>query len=85
MIGEHDGDNQIDEDEDEIEVKPMLDGKSQTAHQFRLTIQGDEYKGIFRNEKMEWFHPKPRRKLKEEHVEEIEGKIHKKMKKHLDE
>ncbi|ASN06945.1 HicA family toxin-antitoxin system [Virgibacillus necropolis] len=85
LIGEHVSNNGESEDDDDIEVTPLLNDQSHTAHQFRLTIEGDEYKGIFRDDKMEWFHPKPRRKLKDEDVEEIEEKIHEKMKEHLDE
>jgi hypothetical protein len=50
---------------------------------FKLKIQGEEFKGIFKDGEIEWFHPKPRRKLKEERVEKVEEKVQQKMKEHL--
>ncbi|CAM4024069.1 hypothetical protein [Lederbergia lenta] len=67
-----------DETED-LEIKPMFDDKPQEAHIFKLTIQGNEYKGVFHEGKIQWLHPTPKRNFKEEHVEKIEEKIHEKM------
>lgn len=80
MLGEH-GVKDDDQLED-IEIEPMLKEFSREAHQFKLKIRGEVYKGIFRNDNIEWFHPKPRRKLKDDHVEEVEKKVHEKVKEH---
>ncbi|WP_439144826.1 DUF5342 family protein [Virgibacillus profundi] len=81
LLGEHD----VIEDLDEIEVTPVLKDQSYDAHQFKLNIDGEVFKGIVRDGKLEWFHPKPRRKLKDEKVEKVEKKVHEKMKEHLNE
>lgn len=83
LLGEHG----VAEDDalDNIEVEPMLKGKARQMHQFKLKIAGEEFKGTFENGKLEWFHPKPRRKLKDERVEKLEEKVQEKMKDHLEE
>lgn len=77
--------NPGDEDFDEFEVAPMFDQQVHEAHQFKLLIDGEEYKGLVRHGKLEWFHPKPRRKLNNDKVEKIEKQVQQKMKEHLDE
>lgn len=69
---------------DDMEVEPMLTDHSRELHMFKLKIQGEEFKGIFKDGEIEWFHPKPRRKMKEERVEKVEEKVQKKMKEHLE-
>lgn len=68
---------------DRMEIEPMLVDHSRELHMFKLKIQGEEFKGIFKDGEIEWFHPKPRRKMKDERVEEVEEKVHEKMKEHL--
>lgn len=68
------------DDTEDIEIEPMENNQSRKLHMFKLKIQGEEYKGTFRNGQIEWFHPKPVRKLKDERVEKIEEKVHEKMK-----
>lgn len=72
------------EDED-IDVMPMFDNQTHEAYQFKLSISGEDFMGIVRDDKLEWFHPKPRRKLDEAHVEKIEEKVHEKVKEHKEE
>lgn len=79
LLGEH-GVKEL-EDED-IDITSMFDKQTHEAHQFKLTILGDEFKGIVRGGRLEWFHPKPRRKLEDAHVEKIEEKVHEKVKEH---
>lgn len=81
-------DNKVDpadEEFDEFEVTPMFNQQIHEAHQFKLLIDGEEYKGLVRQGKLEWFHPKPRRKLNNAKVEKIEEQVQQKMKSHLDE
>ncbi|WP_087974711.1 DUF5342 family protein [Oceanobacillus rekensis] len=68
---------------DTLEVEPMLTDHSRELHMFKLKIQGEEFKGIFKDGEIEWFHPKPRRKLKDERVEKVEEKVQQKMNEHL--
>ncbi|GIN59465.1 MULTISPECIES: hypothetical protein [Lederbergia] len=74
-----------DEDLDNLEVEPMFPDQVHQVHQFKLDIEGEQFKGMIRNGKLEWFHPKPRRKLANDKVEKVEKQIHEKVKKHIDE
>ena len=70
---------------EEIEVEPMLVNQSHELHSFKLKIQGEEFKGIFRkNGEIEWFHPKPRRKVNSERVDRVEEQVQKKMKNEIE-
>ncbi len=81
LLSDHD----VIEDVEGIEVKPILEEHSRDAHQFKLTINGEEFKGMVHDGELEWFHPKPRRKMKDEHVKKVEKKVHEKMRQHLNE
>lgn len=74
----------IKDETDDMEIEPMLNNSARQLHMFKLKIQGEEFKGTFKNGEIEWFHPKPRRKLKEERVEKVEEKVQEKMKEHFD-
>ncbi|MEC5423158.1 HicA family toxin-antitoxin system [Virgibacillus sp. C22-A2] len=80
LLGEHG----IRDETDDMEIEPMLTDHSRELNMFKLKIQGEEFKGIFRNGEIEWFHPKPRRKIKAERVEKVEKKVQEKVKKHLE-
>lgn len=79
LLGEHG----VKEDVEDIEVKKLFPNRKHEAHEFKLKIQGEEYKGLFQDDKIEWFYPKPQQKVKEEQVEKLEEKVHEKMKEHL--
>lgn len=81
LLGEHD----VIEDVDGIEVETILENHPRDAHHFKLTIDGEEFKGIRLDGKIEWFHPKPRRKIREERVQEVEKQVHVKVKQHVEE
>lgn len=68
----------------DLEIEPLENNQSRKLHMFKLKIQGEEYKGTFQNGEIEWFHPKPVRKLEDERVEKIEEKVQEKMKEHFD-
>ncbi|ARF18859.1 HicA family toxin-antitoxin system [Sporosarcina ureae] len=70
---------------DNIEIERSISSNQARPLQiFKLKIQGEEFKGTFINGEIEWFHPKPRRKLKEERVKKIEEDVQKKLKDHLE-
>lgn len=74
-------DHGIENETDDIEIKPMFDDNPHDGHIFKLTIQGNEYTGVFHNGQIQWLHPKPTRKFNEDHIEKIEEKIHEKIEK----
>ncbi|MBY0221448.1 HicA family toxin-antitoxin system [Mammaliicoccus sciuri] len=70
---------------DAIEIERSLsNNQTRPLQMFKLKIQGEEYKGTFINGEIEWFHPKPRRKLKDERVKKIEEDVQKKLTEHLE-
>ncbi|PIC79545.1 HicA family toxin-antitoxin system [Sporosarcina sp. P18a] len=70
---------------DNIEIEQSNSGsQTRPLQSFKLKIQGEEFKGTFINGKIEWYHPKPRRKLEEERVKKIEEDVEKKLKEHLE-
>lgn len=82
LLGEHG----VRDETDDIEIEPMLNNQTaRNMHLFKLKIQGEEFKGTFNdNGEIEWFHPKPRRKLEDERVEKLEEKVQEKMKDHTE-
>ncbi|MYL57406.1 DUF5342 family protein [Virgibacillus halodenitrificans] len=84
LLNEHDTKDELESMEgvEGIKVTPMLEDQSHEAHQFKLNIDGEEFKGMVRDGKLEWFHPKPRRKLKDARVDKVEEKVYQKMKEH---
>lgn len=77
LMEEHRGEDEP----DDIQIKPMFDDKPHEGHVFKLTVQGNEYTGFFRDEEIQWLDPKPRHTLKDYRVEKIEEKIYEKVKK----
>lgn len=65
---------------DEMEVEKMLTGKARDKQMFKLKINGESFKGTFVNGGIEWFHPKPRRKMADERVKKVEEQVYKKFK-----
>lgn len=74
LLGEHGIASMI----DDIEMKPVFEDTAHERHQFILNVQGHEYKGYVQDEEIHWFHPHPKQKLTQEHVEAIETEIHEK-------
>lgn len=66
-----------------FEVKRLFANQAHERHQFKLSIQGTDYKGIFHKRQIQWFHPHPERTFEEEHVESIENQVHEIMDNHL--
>lgn len=68
----------ISSDAKELEVKPVFEDKAYKRHQFTLKVRGEQYKGFVHEDEIQWFHPQPKQKLKDEQVEAIEAEIHEK-------
>ncbi|MFC7363925.1 MULTISPECIES: hypothetical protein [Bhargavaea] len=63
-------------DIEKIEVKPAFEDRPHERRQFALTVQGEEFKGLVHEGEIQWFHPQPHQKLEDEHVEELENRVH---------
>ncbi|WP_243458108.1 YheE family protein [Sporosarcina sp. Te-1] len=60
----------------EIEVKPMFEGQIHERQQFKVTIDGNDYQGIYHEGDIDWFHPHPENDLSDAHVDHIESQVH---------
>lgn len=69
---------------DDMEVKPMFIDQTHDIHEFKLMIQGNEYKGIFRDDDIQWYHPKPSRYIEDERVKKVEEKVQEKIQQHIE-
>jgi hypothetical protein len=72
LLGQHGISNWI----NDIEMKPVFEDRPHERRQVILKVQGDEFKGFVHEGEIQWFHPHPKQKLKDEHVEAIEKEIH---------
>ncbi|MGE8081643.1 hypothetical protein [Peribacillus loiseleuriae] len=63
----------------DIEIKQVFEDRPHERSQFIFKVQGDEFKGFVQEGEIQWFHPHPKQKLKDEHVETIETEIHEKV------
>lgn len=81
MLGYH----EVIDDIEDIEIGRMLNKahSPSDAHRFKLRTQGEEFKGVYRDDNIDWFHPKPQCKLKLDEIEELEKKVHKRVKGHI--
>ena len=74
LLGEHGVSSGI----DDLEVTPVFEDRPHERRQVTLTVQEHEFKGFIHEGEIHWFHPHPKQKLKDEHVEAIETEIHEK-------
>ena len=75
LLGEHGVSSWI----DDIEMTQVFEDRPHERRQVTLKVQGQEYKGFVHEGEIHWFHPHPKQKLKDEHVEAIETEIHEKV------
>ncbi|MFK2825382.1 DUF5342 family protein [Bacillus sp. B190/17] len=61
---------------EDFEVKPLFEDQVHERHQFTLNVHGNQYQGIFHDEKIHWFHPHPERSLEADHLKAVESKVH---------
>jgi hypothetical protein len=59
-----------------LEVEKIFEDQVHERHKFKLSIQGDDYSGIYHKGEVQWFHPQPRNNFEDNHIDEIESSIH---------
>ncbi|MFF2457785.1 hypothetical protein [Peribacillus simplex] len=69
----------------DLELKPAFEDRLHERQQFSLQVQGKEFKGFIHEGEIQWFHPQPKQKLKEDLIEAIETEIHQKVAKQVNE
>ncbi|MCM3745067.1 YheE family protein [Sporosarcina luteola] len=62
-----------------IQVKEMFKGQVHEHVKFSVTIDGNDYQGLYNEGEINWFRPHPREQLADHHVEKIEAKAHEKI------
>ncbi len=50
-----------------IVITPLFEGQVNERFQFTLNIEGQDYRGIFHDQKVQGFQPQPNEKLEKEH------------------
>ena len=60
----------------DLELKPAFEDRIHERQQFTLQVQGEEFKGFVHKGEIQWFHPHPKQKLEDEHVQAIESEVH---------
>ncbi|WP_191991974.1 DUF5342 family protein [Bacillus aerolatus] len=67
-----------------FEVKKLFENQIHERHQFSMNIEGNDYRGIYRDGEINWFNPMPIQTLKEIHFEAIESKVHELMEEYFE-
>lgn len=44
-------------------ITPLFEGQANERFQFKVKIEGHDYRGIFHNEEVQWFYPHPQHKV----------------------
>lgn len=63
----------------DFEIIQAFQDRPHERRQVILKVIGEEFKGFVHKGEIRWFHPHPKQKLNDEHVEMIETKIHEKV------
>ncbi|WP_318615093.1 hypothetical protein [Sporosarcina sp. YIM B06819] len=64
-------------------ITPLFEGQAHERCQFKLNIEGNDYRGIFHNDEVQWFHPHPHHKIETEKINFVESNVHNLMTNHL--
>ncbi|MFS0691152.1 hypothetical protein AB1K89_18160 [Sporosarcina sp. 179-K 8C2 HS] len=64
----------------DIRVKEMFRGQVHEHVRFSVTIDGNDYHGLYNDGEINWFRPYPEIRLEDHHVEQIEAKAYEKIK-----
>jgi hypothetical protein len=63
----------------DIEMKQAFEDRPHERRQVILNVEGAEFKGFVHEGEIQWFHPHPKQKLQDMHIEAIETEIHEKV------
>ncbi|HEY4554608.1 MAG TPA: hypothetical protein VIG80_15550 [Bacillaceae bacterium] len=65
---------------DDFEIDTVFEDRVYQRYAFTFKIDGDEFKGHFHEDDIQWLHPHPKQMVGEEKIDAIESMIHKLMK-----
>lgn len=61
---------------DDFEVDSKFKNRPHERHEFKLTINGREYKGDYHNGKIDWLNPHPKENVDPDELQAVETEIH---------
>ena len=64
--------------------KKMFEDHLHERYQFSLNHRGNNYKGMYHNGAISWFHPQPQNDLEDEHLNNLEEEVHERLQNHLE-
>ncbi|MHA6261413.1 hypothetical protein ACXYMX_16235 [Sporosarcina sp. CAU 1771] len=56
-------------------MTPFFEGQAHERFHFKLNIEGNDYRGLFHNEEVHWFHPQPYNKIEVDDLNFIESSV----------
>jgi hypothetical protein len=57
-------------------ITPLFEGQANERFQFKLNIEGNDYRGIFYDNEVQWFQPHPHSKIEKDDVNFVEANVH---------
>jgi hypothetical protein len=55
-------------------AEPLFEGRTYEHHQFIMTINGEEFKGVFKDDEINWYQPQP--VVENDYRIEVEKHVH---------
>lgn len=57
-------------------IKPLCEGQINERLQFKINIEGNDYRGIFNDREIQWFHPQPYNRIDKDELNFVEANVH---------
>ncbi|MFJ7647166.1 hypothetical protein ACIQ1H_06435 [Lysinibacillus sp. NPDC097279] len=57
-------------------ITPLFEGNIHERFQFKINIEGIDYRGIYHDKEVQWFHPQPHSKINKDQLKSIEAYVH---------
>ncbi|MFS0593839.1 DUF5342 family protein [Cytobacillus horneckiae] len=64
---------------EDFEVETVFENRVHQRYAFTFNVQGDEFRGHYHEDEIQWLHPHPKQMIGESKVDAIEATIHKLM------
>lgn len=56
-------------------ITPLFEGQVNERIQFKLNIEGEDYRGIFHDQRVQWFQPQPFNKIEQDELNLVESTV----------
>lgn len=56
-------------------ISPLFEGQTHERFQFKLSIEGNDYRGIFHDQEVQWFQPHPHHKIEKDELNLVESNV----------